>query len=429
MEEYLEDPERPANSRSAPLFFLLLGLAFSIVPIINSTRASSTNKDYTLWFDVGNRLQAGEPLYQLGEDGEVRYMYPPTLAVLVFYPLSLFGPMAFVAILTACNSIAWVLAVTLSIQLVTGRWLGHTRCLYIVPSLAVVPYIWDTYLLGQVNLFLLVLVLGSFLALRKKRGILAGLLLGLAIAIKVFPLPVVIYFLFRKQWLAALSTFASCVLFLAVAPGAIRGFERNGNELQQWVATMVGDQSGNTMAARSHIGFTRRNQSLVSLSHRWLRPVDAGDRDGVPFRIHVTEVSPRTAQLIGYGSCLVLALLFLWAARGRMGRNYEAEGIEAGMVCTLVVLVSPLSWTYFFCWLLPAWTATIYYAMKPARSLKRIWVGIALAGVLFASALTEQIDPLLQAYGATALGAVVLFLVQAVILREITRNTEPKSSR
>jgi len=67
--------------------------------------------------------------------------------------------------------------------------------------------------------------------------------------------------------------------------------------------------------------------------------------------------------------------------------------------------------------------------MKPARSLKRIWVGIALAGVLFASALTEQIDPLLQAYGATALGAVVLFLVQAVILREITRNTEPKSSR
>ncbi len=425
----MEDSVRPPNSRSAPLFFLLLGLAFSIVPIVNSTRTSGTNKDYTLWFDVGNRLQAGEPLYQLGEDGEVRYMYPPTLAVLVFLPLSLCGPVAFVAILTACNSIAWIFAVYFSIQLVTGRWLGHSRYLYVVPSLAVVPYIWDTYLLGQVNLFLLVLVLGSFLALRNKRGILAGLLLGLAIAIKVFPLPVVIYFLFRKQWLAALATIASCVLFLAVAPGAIRGFERNGDELRQWVATMVGDQSGNTMAARSHIGFTRRNQSLVSLSHRWLRPVDAGDRDGVPFRIHIAEVSPRTAQLVGYGSCLALAFLFLWAARGRMGRNLAAEGIEAGMVCTLVVLVSPLSWTYFFCWMLPAWTATLYYAMNPARSLKRIWVGIALAGVLFASALTEQIDPILQAYGVTALGAVVLFLVQAVILREITRDTEPESTR
>ncbi len=425
----MEDSERPANSRSAPLFFLLLGLAFSIVPIVNSTRASGTNKDYTLWFDIGNRLQAGEPLYQLGDDGEVRYMYPPTLAVLVFYPLSLCGPVAFVAILTACNSIAWILAISLSIRLVTGRWLGHSRYLYAVPSLAVVPYIWDTYLLGQVNLFLLVLVLGSFLALRNKRGILAGLLLGLAIAIKVFPLPVVIYFLFRKQWLAALATIASCVLFLAVAPGAIRGFERNGDELRQWVATMVGDQSGNTMAARSHIGFTRRNQSLVSLSHRWLRPVDAGDRDGVPFRINVADVTPRTAQLVGYGSCLALAFLFLWAARGRMGRNLAAEGIEAGMVCTLVVLVSPLSWTYFFCWLLPAWTTTLYYAMNPARSRKRIWVGIALAGVLFASAFTEQIDPLLQAYGVTALGAVVLFLVQAVILRDSTRDTEPKSTR
>ena len=97
----MEDSVRSANSRSAPLFFLLLGLAFSIVPIVNSTRTSGTNKDYTLWFDVGNRLQAGEPLYQLGEDGEVRYMYPPTLAVLVFLPLSLCCPVAFVAILTA----------------------------------------------------------------------------------------------------------------------------------------------------------------------------------------------------------------------------------------------------------------------------------------------------------------------------------------
>ena len=41
--------------------------------------------------------------------------------------------------------------------------------------------------------------------------------------------------------------------------------------------------------------------------------------------------------------------------------------------------------------------------------------GAILAGMLLASAITEQIDPTLQAYGVTAWGTVILFLTMAYV--------------
>ena len=81
------------------------------------------------------------------------------------------------------------------------------------------------------------------------------------------------------------------------------------------------------------------------------------------------------------------------------------------MVLVLVVLCSQLAWTYFFCWLLPAW-AVVLYACRTHR-----WaiVPTALSGLLLFSAFTEQIDPTLQAYGVTAWGSVGLFLTIAAL--------------
>jgi hypothetical protein len=86
------------------------------------------------------------------------------------------------------------------------------------------------------------------------------------------------------------------------------------------------------------------------------------------------------------------------------------------MVVALAVLCSPLAWTYFFCWLMPAWAAAAACVVggKAGRAAR---CGFALAAVLAAAALTEQIDPLLQAYGVTAAAAVVLFLSLGLVRR------------
>ena len=107
-------------------------------------------------------------------------------------------------------------------------------------------------------------------------------------------------------------------------------------------------------------------------------------------------------------------------ARLRFAETPASVGLEWSMVLTLAVLVSPLSWTYFFCWLLPGWAAAVHFCARADRPWvvrRRFIAACAVAGVLLVSAITEQFDPTLQAYGVTAWGAVALFLTLAAMRR------------
>jgi hypothetical protein len=416
----------PPTRRTGPprawlVLFAAACAAFAAAPVANAARHPTANKDYSLWFEVGLRVRAGGPLYSCDPHAEFSYLYPPPLAACVLAPLTRLGPVGFVVVLAAANAAAWLAALVLSARLAAGR--GSHPLVYALPAVATAPYVWDTFLLGQVNLVLLALVLGSLLALRHGRPWLAGLALGVAVALKAFPLPVVVYFAARRSWSAVGSTLLSGAAVLVLLPAPARGLERNLHELGQWARGMLADQSGCSVAQRSSIGFTRRNQSLESVAHRLLRPVEAGDRDGVSFRVNVADLDPLAARAVGAVGCLALGLVLLVATRCRFAPTPRAEGQEAGMVLALAVLCSPLAWTYFFCWLMPAWAAAA--ARLAGRPRAPAAAGFALAAALAASAASELYDPLVQAYGATAWAAVVLFLTLALVRREGVRAGPP----
>ncbi len=407
---------------TAPLLYVVLGLIFTITPFVNSIRKSpgESNKDYSLWFEVGRRAASGETLYFPAGNGEVQFIYPPTLALFCFAPLFQLGYPAFVLLMGVGCAVSYAACVILSTILATGRWGGHPRWYYLLPGMAIGPYVSDLCLLGQVNLLLLLLVLGGILALRHSRPWLAGTLLAIAITIKVFPVCVIFYYLARKQFVAVGATVLAVVIIWFAIPSVLRGTERNLAELTQWSRQMIGDQSGNAMAARSSTGFTRRNQSIIAVVHRWLRPVQAGDLENQQLWINIADVQPQTAQRIGYAICLGLALVLVIVTSGKFGGSREAEAIETGMVTTLTVLCSPLAWTYFYCWLLPAWTAVLIPFLTrelgnttPTKVRRTTLVGIVISAILLASALSEQFNPRLQAYGVTAAGGVVLYMTLA----------------
>jgi hypothetical protein len=143
--------------------------------------------------------------------------------------------------------------------------------------------------------------------------------------------------------------------------------------------------------------------------------------------VNFANVTPRAAQVVGYVACLILSLILLVACRFRFAPTPECEGLEIAMVCALVPLCSPLAWTYFFCWLLPAWTAIAsWYANPKLQQLTQAITvyGACLGGLLLASAITEQIDPTLQACGVTTIGATLLFLTLAFIRFHLPNHAE-----
>src|SRR5437762_3564588 len=98
---------------TAPLLFIFLGLAFAALPIFKAALRPdcSLNKDYTIWYETGLATRAGIPLYEPMLNGEVKYMYPPPLAVLLYAPLTHLGSVGFVATLGLLTAIAWAACV------------------------------------------------------------------------------------------------------------------------------------------------------------------------------------------------------------------------------------------------------------------------------------------------------------------------------
>ena len=409
------------------IFFFVVGCLFGAFPIENATRDAHNNKDYSHWYSFGRSVLGGESLYADVRNGEPEYMYPPTAAVLFYAPLSMLGPVWFVVILCLINSASWGFSAWAAMVLTEGKGVRRPLICFVLLGLAVAPYVWDIQLLGQTNLLLLALTLGAFVSLRCRHTIRASLLFGTAVSLKAFPLSAIAYFVVRREWTTVFASVFSIFALVWFFPGLVRGFDRNTEELRQWASLMIVDQSGETMAGRSSIGFTRRNQSLVSCCHRLLRQIDAGDNPSKPLYVNFIDLAPQTAQIVGYGACLLLGIVLILSCRFQFAPSPECEGLEIAMVCTLVPLCSPLAWTYFFCWLLPAWTAIGSSLYDPAigpQARRCLTYGASIAGLLLACAITEQVDPTLQAYGVTCFGAVVLFLTLAFVRFKMSEQNE-----
>lgn len=193
-------------------------------------------------------------------------------AILLALP-SAFGKLPLYLGLCALNAMAWWMAGQLS-QALSGATHPANRWIEALPSSVVLVFVFDQFDLGQPNLLLLTLMLAGFWLIRKDRPVMAGGLFALATAIKAFPVAVLPYLIWRWQWRAVGGMLAGLVLLLVVLPTPIRGFERNVTELRTWYGEMVGSRSAQGFGQRADQNWSWVNQSLVAVTHRFLRPVD-----------------------------------------------------------------------------------------------------------------------------------------------------------
>jgi alpha-1,2-mannosyltransferase len=425
------------------VLFLVVCIVLTAIPTVNAIRRGHC-KDYPLWYRAGQRVIDGRPLYEDTRDllpdssgtptqksrgpetlkhrMEHPYIYPPFPAIFLFAPLSRLPFWAFVMTLAILNAISWLGCIFLAVYLTTGRLWHQHPLLYIAPGIGVAPYATDTFILGQVNIFLMLLMLLCFACLRAKREWTAGALVAVATAVKAFPLMAIGYFIYRGYWKALASTLVGTVVCLLVLPGPIRGWGFNFREMKQWTAIMLGDQSGEKIATRKSIGFTYRNQSLNALTHRMLRDVLADDSvHGKRYSVNLARLEPWQGQMVFLGIAGVLGLYYLYSMGWKRTETTGAAALEWGMLMCLIVLFSPLSWTYFYCWLLLPFTAALGFILSvPAGS--RLWrraiATTTIACLVSASAITQNVSTVTQSYGATTWGGILMFLTLGWMLRQ-----------
>jgi alpha-1,2-mannosyltransferase len=294
------------------------------------------------WFDLTVYRGAtswwlhGHPLYTYEHPGsEYGFTYPP-FATLLLLPFALVGLRTAEALhLTAC--LAVVVAVTAWLMRPVARRAGWTPWYAValaVPVVIVAAPVWDSMSEGQVNLFLLALVLADLVALRTDRRW-AGVGIGIATAAKLTPAVFVLYLLLtgrRRATLVAVGTAAAATaLGFAVLPSA---------SVDYWFSELSNTGRVGRLDAAS-------NQSVLGALARLADPAQ-----------------PSTVLWA------VLAVAVLAVALGRAVRAYRSGDELVGFTLTglTACLVSPISWIHHLVWVVPAGVVLLDLAAGTPRA-------------------------------------------------------------
>ena len=394
----------PTELRTLLVVFVLTAIVFSALPLLRYFYGR-TLFDYKLWYDTGQHVLAGHEIYFF-RSGKYDFMYPPPCA-LFLAGASLLGQVGLIFLLVAINSAAWFCSARVSGLLAGGMAGARNVWLYLVPNLLVIVYIWSSYHLGQPNLVLLALMLGSFVSLRANREIVAGGLIAVAAAIKAFPVIAIIYLLYRRYWTAAASLVGALVFLLLILPAPFRGFERAWRDLEKWSSGML-KYSETSVGQRPMRSYTWKNQSLVGVGNRLLRHVDADAASAPhqPMYVNLTDLKFGVVNVIVVTIALALGMVFILVMPRDEVRTVESDAIEFALLLLLMLMITPLSFGYFYSWLMLPFAVVAQRVLRGNYSGILWWSLPALAllalGILFPRGA--------QLYGNTFFATLLLFI-------------------
>jgi hypothetical protein len=366
-------------------------------------------KDYPLWFWAGQQVLHGGDLYPSDPNRQFDFLYPPLSAVLLALP-SYFGKIPLYLCLSLLNAAAWWMTAQLS-NAMTAAGKVPEPWLAALPSVLTISFMFDMFDLGQPNLVLLAMMLLGFWWLQHGRAWASGSMFALATAIKVFPVAVLPYLLWRRQWASAASMIIFLGVFLFVLPAPIRGSQHNIAELKTWYQGMVGSSSEQGFGQRGEQNWSWVNQSIIAVTHRLTRPVNYNQDNSAraPAYMNLVDLDFKTANWAVIGISIVIGLAFVAVMPPLSRRTPRSDAEELGILFCLMTVASPLARQYYFMWLFFPLTVLLHRAAyDPRLAVRRgTWAMLAVAGLLIC--LSLPIFPHdLQAFGNNLIATAVI---------------------
>ncbi len=285
-----------------------------------------------VWLDGGNLYGPIPKVFGLG----LPFTYPP-LAALLFAPLAVMhlyvAEWVMLALSIACLALTvWLVSVRLR-----PRMDSPTRLALVIGAVALFGLsepVRQTYNFGQINLLLMAAI--TLDVLMRKPFWPRGMLIGIAVSIKLTPGGFLLYFLMRRDWRAATTLVLSALGAVAV------GFALFPHESSQyWFHTVL---DTGRIGQPSFPG----NQSLK----------------GMAFRLGVSEHTADTVWIVLSVitialAAVLMARLFAEEKRARADpadARSAAPAAPAAQLAALIVnaaavlLVSPISWSHHWVW-------------------------------------------------------------------------------
>jgi hypothetical protein len=387
--------------------------------------------DLEVFLRAGWAVRSGADVYTILDSKGFHYHYPPLFAILmapladpppgehgwyVPYAVSvgLWYVLSVLCLVPAVHGLASALEQSSPDPAVRAQPPGCRRwwLLRLLPLATCLPAVGSSLARGQVSVLLLLLLCGMAAALLRRRHAQAGLWLAGAICLKVIPVFLVLYPLYRRDWRCLAGCAAGLVVGLGVIPAAVFGPARTLAYYEEWTHVLVQPALGtgtDRSRAKELIDVTStESQSFQAILHNTLhlerhtRPPQAA-----PWVV-------RTSW--GLGAALTgLTLLLGW-------RRPEGDGpasvLTLGALVVLMNLLSPVCHLHYFCLSVPLAMGLVAASWERNGGAR---LGTATVLVLVVNGLANLVPhlpwcDLLRDTGLAMYGTLVLGLAGGVAL-------------
>jgi alpha-1,2-mannosyltransferase len=366
-------------------------LAVTVIAVLVAAYIHGSLLDLRVYRSGGAAWLHGVPLYTGAFPSPLPFTYPP-LSAEIFSVLAVVPLLVAVAILT----VAGATALGATTALATRDPATPARIVAPVLAIAVAHGFEPTRMTlwyGQVNMVLMGLVALDCLLPRTRYP--RGMLIGIAAAIKLTPAVFVLYFLARRQYKAA----ATAVISFAAATGLAFA-----------------------LAPRDSIDYWR---SAIFDANR---PGPAWFASNQSIRGALSRLELPTALTTGLWAVLVVGVLILaWIGAKRT----KDPAVALLVVAAAGLLVSPVSWSHHWVWIVPAvavWALRAYRHVVPMVLLVVTTVMFAIGPRYVPYGHDQEIDWTWWQHliGDGYLIAALTFVVWSVVHRRTVAAGEPE---
>jgi hypothetical protein len=378
-------------------FLVIAAAAFTALVLRRSTATPVRMTDAEVYFRAAWAVREGLDLYAVKDSHGWSYTYPPALAVLLApladappgeprtgllpYPLSV---LIWLGVLWTglIAGAAWTArAVALAWGHAWPPWRRRWWYDRVHPLILCLGGLGDTISRGQVNAPLLALCGGMLLAGVRGRRALAGVCLGLAAGIKLFPALLIVWPVYRRDARMLAGVAVGLAVMFAGVPllmGPARAWESTRRFVDTMVLPQVGRGEDDSKVREHH--YAVDNQSIMAMSHNARkmlggRPVGRIMPDGVDRALHWTLTAG-----------LVAAVLLAARRAARAGADpARVETLSISTLLCVMISASPVAHLHYFVLAMPLVAALLSMARDARGPTPLGWAllaAYALANIL-----------------------------------------------
>lgn len=401
---------------------LLLGL-FYLVCFID------IDKDIDAFIGASKLIADGKSCYNTWipcGGGFLLYFYSPLFAI-ILTPLT-FLPQVLVNIIWLSFNLFFLYKIFRLIEfyLPVSTLSSRNRNIYfLLVAISVFRFLLYNFELGQMTIFLVFASLESIRLILEDKKTLGAALLALAINIKLLPITLLAYLIYRGEFKASLLTLLFFILFLFL-PAVFIGMDFNTSLIIEWW-NLITNTVDNSLADDSG------RPSLSSLIPSLLMEIDGE----IEIRRNLLFLNVETAILIlnmVRGLLVLLTLYFLRSLPFKKMNDPLQNYYALAYILLIIPLIFPHQGKYSFFYMLPAFSYLIYMVFCLLKKKKEtvdykmpVRFKVAISGLIISFVMTtlttdgiigKHYSDITDHFHFITIGALVLIIPLAIFRPE-----------